>query len=210
MKLYTDYKAPNPRRLTYFLQYKGIKLDTEIISLAENQNLSDEYTAINATQTIPALKLDDGTVLSDTIAICLYLEHLYPEKPMFGPDEATKAQVVGWCHRIFCYGFDPVAEIFRNSKPFFVDRTFPIKTKIPQNPDLIERGKLRLTDFWIEMNEHLKGREFIVGEQFTQADIDAWLVPSFAKWVSITVPPEYDAFHDWHARITHIIESLNS
>ena len=208
MKLYTDYKAPNPRRLTYFLQYKGIELDTEIISLAEKKNLSAEYTAVNPTQTIPALVLDDGTVLTDTIAICLYLEHKFPEKPMFGPNEVSKAQVVGWCHRIFCYGFDPVAEIFRNSNPFFVDRTFPIKTKIAQNPDLIERGKLRLSDFLNEMNEHFKENQFIIGEHFTQADIDAWLVPSFAKWVSIKVSEELEAFHAWHARVTEIIESL--
>mgnify|MGYP001824834451 CR=1 FL=1 len=102
-----------------------------------------------------------------------------------------------------------MAEIFRNSNPFFAGRAMPIKTPITQNPDLVERGKLRLADFFQEMDNHLKGRNYLVAERLTQADIDAWLVPSFAKWVSITVPSKYDAFHAWHARVTHELESLD-
>ena len=210
MKLYTDYKAPNPRRLSYFLRYKGIELDTEIISLNDKANLSEDFTKVNPLQTLPTLQLDDGNILTDTVAICLYLELQYPDKPLFGDSKQSMAQVVGWCHRIFCYGLDAVAEIFRNSTPFFTDRAMPIKTPLAQNPDLIARGTLRLNDFFQEMNEHLTDREFIVGNGITQADIDAYLIPSFAKWVKITVPDELAAFHAWHHRVSDIIKSLES
>ena len=210
MKLYTDYKAPNPRRLSYFLRYKGIELETEIISLNDKANLSDDFTKVNPLQTLPTLQLDDGNILTDTVAICLYLELLYPDKPLFGDSKQSMAQVVGWCHRIFCYGLDAVAEIFRNSTPFFADRAMPIKPPLAQNPDLIARGTLRLNDFFQEMNDHLSGREFIVGDRITQADIDCYLIPSFAKWVKITVPEEIEAFHAWHNRMSDIIKSLES
>lgn len=210
MKLYTDYKPPNPRRLSYFLRYKGIELDTEIVSLNDKDNLSADFTSVNTLQTVPTLVLDDGTVLTDTIAICLYLEMQYPDKPLFGDSKQSTAEVVGWCHRIFCYGLDAVAEVFRNSTPFFANRAMPIKTPIAQNPDLIERGKLRLDDFFHEMNDHLTDREFIVGNGITQADIDAYLIPSFAKWVKITVPQELLAFKAWHDRMSEIINSLDS
>ncbi len=206
MKLYTDYKAPNPRRLNYFLKYKGIEIDTEIVSLNEKQNLSPEFSLINPLQTVPALELDDGSVLTDTIAICLFLELEHPDKPLFGPDNQSVAQVVGWCHRIFCYGLDSVAEIFRNTTPFFADRAMPIKTPLAQNPDLIERGKLRLNDFYQEMDEYLTDRSFIVSDRLTQADIDAWLVPSFAKWVNMPFPEELAAFNNWHKRVTTILK----
>jgi glutathione S-transferase len=201
MKLYTDYKAPNPRRLNYFLAIKDIELETEIVSLNDNENLSEEFAKINPMRTLPTLVFENGEVLTDTIAICAYLERLYPEKPLFGKDEESFAQVLGFCHRIYCYGLDAVAEIFRNSTPFFKDRAMPIRTPLAQNPDLIERGKLRLIDFYKELDNHLRERAYIVGDQLTQADIDAWLVPSFAKWVKVNIPEECEALLAWQKRI---------
>ena len=208
MKLYTDYKPPNPRRLNYFLAYKGIDIDTQIISLNDNENLTEEFEKINPLRTVPTLVVDEERTLTDTIAICLYLEKKYPEKPLFGTDDFQMAEVIGWCHRVYFYGFDPVAEILRNHSPFFKGRVYPLKTKIEQNPDLVERGKLRLHDFWIEMEAHLKDKDFIASCGFSQADIDAWLIPSFAKWVGLTIPEEFEAVHRWYSRVTELLPKL--
>jgi len=205
MKLYTDPGAPNPRRLDCFLRYKNIELETQEVNLRDGENFADWFEEINPARTVPTLVLDDGTALVDTISICVYLEKQFPDKPLFGNSVQEFAEILGWCHRLYVYGLDAVAEIFRNQGAFFKDRALPLKTVIKQNPDLLARGKLRLNDFWIELETHLAGREFIVGNQISQADIDAWLTCTFAKWVNETVPEENKATAEWRARVKSLV-----
>ena len=100
MKLYTYDGAPNGQRLNLFLQYKGITIDTTQVDLGSAEQLGDDYKAINPYCTIPALVLDDGTLLTEVIGIVTYLETLHPDRPLLGSGALEKAQVISWVHRI--------------------------------------------------------------------------------------------------------------
>ena len=84
MKLYDSKMAPNPRRVRIFLAEKGIEVPIEQVDMMAKQHLTPEYTAINPLQRMPALELDDGTVISESIAICRYFEALRPQPALFG------------------------------------------------------------------------------------------------------------------------------
>ena len=96
MKLYDSKVAPNPRRARIFLAEKGITVPTEQVDIMLMQQKTSEYTAINPLQRMPSLVLDDGTVITEFIAICRYFEMLHPEPPMFGVGAKDAAVVEMW------------------------------------------------------------------------------------------------------------------
>lgn len=188
MKLYTFDVAPNPRRLGMFLQYKGIALETEQIDLMKQEQFTESFKALNPDCSVPTLQLDDGSVLIDVVAICLYLDSLYPGKPLMGRNDLERAQIVGWVHRIFLNGFMPVAEMLRNQGDAFKGRALPGPTPCEQIPELVTRGQQRLQAFFNSMDSHLVGREYIATDALSQADIDIVAVCEFAGWVKQEVP----------------------
>ena len=205
MKLYTFPPAPNPMRVSLFLKYKGLDIDTQVVDLREKQQFDEAYLTINPNATVPALALDDKTLLTDSIAICAYLERKYPEKPLFGENDTDYALIIGWCHKIFVEGFHAVAEVLRNSSEFFVDRALPGLTPIKQLPELIERGQIRLNAFWQMLDQHLADRTFIVGDNISQADIDAYVVCQFAGWIKTSIPQECEHVLGWHHKLAEIL-----
>ncbi len=92
MKLYDGGRAPNPRRVRIFLKEKGIEVPIEPVDLGAMQHKSERYTAVNPLQRVPALELDDGTILTESIAICRYFEALHPEPALFGTDARSKSR----------------------------------------------------------------------------------------------------------------------
>jgi len=198
MHLYTFTKAPNPMRLDLFLKYKGIEIETTEVNISNGEQFSDEFKAINSASTLPSLVLKDGTVLTDTIAICVYLDKVYPDKTLFGSNACHYAEVIGWDHHLYVDGLMPIAEILRNQGEFFKDRAMPGRIKIPQLDALIDRGKMRLAAFWEDLNAHLMNRDYIVGDQLTLADIDAYVLCSFVGWIKQQVPEECTHILRWH------------
>jgi glutathione S-transferase len=201
MKLYTFEIAPNPRRLKLFLQYKGIDIETETINIRDGEQFTDAFKAINPSCTVPALQLDDGTILSDVIGACLYLESQYPEKPLFGTTPLEQAQIVAWDHSIFVEAFVAVAEMLRNSSEAFKGRALPGTVTIEQIPELIERGQIRLQDFFQRLEIHMAGRDYIVGDAISLADIDAFVVCDFAGWVKQSIPENCTQLQEWYQRV---------
>ena len=115
MKLYDGGRAPNPRRVRIFLAEKGISVPMEQVDLGALEQKSAAFTAINPVQRVPALVLDDGTVLTESVAICRYFEALHPEPPLFGRGALSAAQVEMWNRRIELHFLFPVSHVFRNS-----------------------------------------------------------------------------------------------
>jgi len=201
MKLFTYDAAPNPRRVNLFMACKGIRLPTQQVDLRKNEHLGAEYRAICPRCIVPALQLDDGTVLCDGIAICWYLERIHPDKPLLGVDPVRQAEVLSWDHYIFGDGIQAVAEALRNGHPAFKDRALTGPDPVPQIPQLEARGRQRLAAFWRHLEEHLRGRSFIVGDSMTLADIDAFVLAGFAGWIKERVPETLPQLREWHRRI---------
>src|SRR5256714_254494 len=115
MRLYDGGRAPNPRRTRIFLSEKGIQLPMEQIDLGSMQQMSAVYSNINPLKRVPALVLDDGTVITESIAICRYFEALQPEPPLFGRGALDSARIEMWNRRMELHLLFPVSHVFRNS-----------------------------------------------------------------------------------------------
>src|SRR6516164_10269607 len=105
MKLYDGGRAPNPRRTRIFLAEKGIELPLAQVDLGALEHMSAEYAAINPIRRVPALVLDDGAVLTESIAICRYFEALKPDPPLFGRGALEVARIEMWNRRSNCICF---------------------------------------------------------------------------------------------------------
>src|SRR5712691_11388280 len=195
MKLYDGGRAPNPRRTRIFLAEKGITLPVEQVDLGAMQQKSAAYTAINPIQRVPALVLDDGTVLTESIAICRYFEELQPDPPLFGRGALAIAQIEMWNRRLELHLLFPVSHVFRNSHPAMKEM------EVPQVPAWAEANKPRVAEFLAVFDRELKDRAFAAGNAFTVADITGLVAVDFMKPAKLAVPDELKNVKRWHAEL---------
>ena len=196
MKLYDGGRAPNPRRTRIFLAEKGIKLPTEQIDLGAMQHRSAAYTAVNPLQRVPALLLDDGTVITESIAICRYFEELHPDPPLFGRGALEIARVEMWQRRVEQHFLAPVSHVFRNSHPAMKEM------EVPQVPAWAEANKPRIQEFIRLLDAELKHRAFVAGDAFSIADITGLVAVDFMKPAKLAVPDEFTNLKRWHADVS--------
>jgi glutathione S-transferase len=193
MKLYDGGRAPNPRRTRIFLAEKGIKLPMQQIDLGALEQMSTSYAAINPLKRVPALVLDDGTVITESIAICRYFEALTPEPALFGRDALETARVEMWNRRLELHLLFPISHVFRNTHPAMK------AMEIPQVPAWAEANKPRILDFIGIVDRELEGRRFISGDDFSVADITGLISLDFMKPAKLAVPDELKHLKRWHA-----------
>jgi glutathione S-transferase len=195
MKLYDGGKAPNPRRVRVFLAEKRVTIPTEQIDLGALQQKTPAYAAINPLQRVPALVLDDGTVLTESVAICRYIDALHPEPPLFGQGPLAVAQVEMWNRRVEFHLLGPVSYVFRHLHPAMQ------AMEVPQVPAWGEANKPRIGAFLALLDGELKDRPYVAGERFTIADITAMIAVDFMKPAKLAVPDELVHLRRWHAEV---------
>ena len=156
------------------------------IDLVSQQQLGEEYRAINPSCTVPALQLTDGTVFTENLGIAAYLEDRYPEPALMGSSSSEKGAILNCNAMVEFQGLMPVAEALRNSTPRMQGRAITGPENYEQIPALAERGVKRVGHFFDRLNEQLKGRDFIASHQFSLADITAVVVVDFARIVKLT------------------------
>jgi glutathione S-transferase len=196
MKLYDSKAAPNPRRTRIFLAEKGIELPMKQVDIMAKQHYSPEYSAINPLQRMPALVLDDGTVISESIAICRYFEALQPEPPLFGIGAKDQAIVEMWQRRCELNLFFTVAHVFRHTHPAMKE------LEVPQVPAWAEANRPRVLDFLRILDAELGKHAFVAGERYTVADITALCSVDFMKPARIALPEELANLRRWHADVS--------
>jgi glutathione S-transferase len=196
MKLYDSKMAPNPRRLRIFLAEKGISLPTEQVDIMAMQHKTPEYAAINPLQRMPALVLDDGTVITESIAICRYFELQQPEPPLFGVGAKESALVEMWNRRAEINFFVNVAAVFRHLHPSMKD------LEVPQVPAYAEASRPRVGWFLEWIDRELATRAFIAGERFSVADITTLCAVDFMKPARIAMPEGLINVKRWHSDVS--------
>jgi glutathione S-transferase len=199
MKLYDGGRAPNPRRVRIFLAEKGIQLPTEQIEqidLGKLQQRSDAYTAINPMQRVPALLLDDGTVIAESIAICRYFEALQSDPPLFGRGAVESALVEMWNRRAELHLLFPVANVFQHLHP-------AMKVMIsPQVAEWGEANKPRVFEFLKFLDGELKGRPYLAGNGYSVADITALVAVDFMRVSKLSMPEDFANVRRWHQAVS--------
>jgi glutathione S-transferase len=196
MKLYDGGKAPNPRRTRIFLAEKGITVPTEQVDIMAQEHKTADFTAKNPLQRVPVLVLDDGTCISESIAICRYFEALRPEPPLFGQGALEAAMVEMWNRRAELNFLFIVAHAFRHLHPAMKG------LEVPQVAEWGEANKPRAVDFLRILDRELGDHEFVAGDRYTVADITTMVGYDFLKVAKIAVPEELIHVRRWHATVS--------
>jgi glutathione S-transferase len=194
---YDFQRAPSPRRARIVLAEKGIAHEMRSVDLGTGEQLSDAFRSINPACTVPALVLEDGTVLTDNAGIAAWAEAVQPEPPLLGTTPVEKAAVASWNSKIEGECFMAIAEVLRNTSKGMVDRALPGPNNYPQIPELAERGRARLIHFLDRFEEHMAGRDWVATASFSLADITAGVALDFAGWVKVDVNEGRPAITAW-------------
>ena len=196
MKLYEEGRAPNPRRVRIFLAEKGLSVPRVQIDLNKGEHKTPAFTALNPLQRTPALELDDGTVIAESIAICRYFEELHPDPPLFGVGVLGKALVEMWQRRIEFGLLGALAATFRHLHPAMA------QMEVPQVPEWGEANKPKAVAFLRILDAQLAENRFVCGEAFTVADITGLVAVDFMKPARIALPEDLTHVRRWHGEVS--------
>jgi glutathione S-transferase len=173
------------------------------VDLAAREQFSDAYAAINPRRVVPTLVLDDGTAIGEVPAILRYLEEVHPEPPLLGTTAKNKAQIAMWERRAELEGFAAVMEAVRNSVPALKNRAIAGPHDYQQIPELVERSKVRVRNFYVDFNARLADVSFVAGDEFSVADITAIVTVDFAtKAAGLPLADEHTGLKRWYDAIS--------
>ena len=202
MKFYDCKTAPSPRRVRIFIAEKGIDIETVQVDLGSGEQFADSFKAINPDCVVPALELDDGTCLSEVLAICTYLEAKYPEPALLGTTDEERAKILMWTCKIEQQGLWSVADAFRNAAKGLKDRAATGLVSYAQIPELAQRGRDRVEQFFHRIDGQLAEKEFIAGDAYSIADIAAMVVVDFSARIKLTVPEDAVNTLRWYKAVS--------
>lgn len=196
MQLFIAPRAPNPRRVQMFLAEKGVQLPLETVDLNAQEHKSAAFRTRSPLARVPVLALDDGRMLSETRAICTYIEGLHPEPNLMGRDATERAFIEMADRRVEWYVMLPIGNCIRHTHPGLA----PLEQ--PQFPDFgrSQGEKLRETAAWLDAE--LQRQPWVAGERFTIADITAFCAIEFAKLMRFSAGAEgFAALQAWRDRV---------
>ncbi len=196
MKLYNaPAPAPNPRRVRIFLAEKGASLPMQDINIMGGELKKPEHLARDPLGQVPTLELDDGTFLSETVAICRYLESLYPDPPLFGTTPLETARIDMMTRRVEFQMGTPTGMFWVHAHP--ITAAF-----IKQHKDFGESNRANFDRAAGWLDRELSTRSHVVGDAFTIADISLLTVVDFANWIGLNLPEGLTNLRAWHARVS--------
>ncbi|MEO0937712.1 MAG: glutathione S-transferase family protein [Pseudomonadota bacterium] len=191
MIFYDCATAPSPRRARMVIAEKGLQIETHQVDLRGGEQFGDAFRSINPRCTVPVLITEDGTTLTENIAIAAYLEDQHPNPPLFGTAASERALVLQWNAIAETQGGMAMAETLRNSSPALTGRALPGPLNLDQIPELVDRGRTRLAAFKDMMDAHLDGRDWIALDQFSYADLTTFVFLDYCRVIKMQV----DAAH---------------
>ena len=197
MKLYNaPMPAPNPRRVRIFLAEKGVTLPMVEVGIMTGDIKKPDHLARDPMGQLPTLELDDGSFMSETVAICRYLESVYPNPPLFGRTPLETARIDQWTRRIEFQAGTPAGMFWRHAHPFTA------RVVVPQYKEFGEsnRGHYEKALGWLD--RELSARPFLAGADYTIADICLLTLVDFGDWIGLNVPDDLGNLRAWHARVS--------
>jgi glutathione S-transferase len=191
MKLYLLKNGVNPRRVRIFMAEKRIALPTEEFDMDSQGHRKPAFLAKNSLGTLPVLELDDGTIITESVAICRYLEATWPEPPLMGLGAVGLAVTEMWNRRMEIELLQPTIDSFVHTHPFWVGRRTQIK-------EYGEARQKHLVERMAWLDGELENREFVAGEKFSIADITAQVALVTARGaLKLSVPEEHKNLTRW-------------
>jgi glutathione S-transferase len=194
MKLYTNPRGTNTKRVHMYLAEKGIEVERQIVDFTKLEHRQEPFLSINPLGALPVLELDDGTIITESLAICRYFEELYPAPPLFGRDPIEIAQVEMWNRRIELEVTRYVSFILKHTGEFF-------KGTLTQVPEYADACRIDIMKKYDWLNGEMAHRDFMAGDEFTVADITAFGGLAMRKQAGVDFTDEHKNLIAWHARI---------
>jgi len=195
--LYQDNRAPNPRRVRIFLaeksKEKSIEIEMSEVDIMSKAHMNADLVKLNPFTRVPFLVLDDGLVISETVAICRYLEHLHPDPCLFGKPGLEMAMIEMWNRRVELELFYTIAHAFRHSNPYMAE------LEVPQVPDWATANFARLDDVLGKFDSALASQEFIGGDHYSIADITALVSIDFMRIIKRRLDDRHPNLLAWHS-----------
>ncbi len=192
MKIYDYGIAPNPRRVRIFLHEKGIEAEYEQIDIRKREGRTEAFLEKNPLGGIPVLELDDGTCISESVAICRYFEALHPEPNLFGAAPGEIAEIDMWLRRIEMYLMSPAGLVWIHGNELTAHL-------LEQNPGTAEFGRARTYYFYDILNTALEGKEFLASDRYSI--VESVALPTL-DFITTLVGVPYNAEHTniktWH------------
>lgn len=198
MKLYYARMAPNPDRVKYFLQEKGVwdAVEKVEISIINQDHRQPDYRALSPMGHVPALELEDGSGLTESRAICTYFEGLYPEPNLMGVDALERARIEMWDRRVELSYLLHVAGWFRNSHPAMAE------LEKPQSAEWAGISEARARRAAAFFDKRLGETPYVAGDRFTIADITLHVGMGFGKIVKFRPWEEHANIAAWRERVS--------
>jgi glutathione S-transferase len=187
--------APNPRRVRIFLAEKGIELPETPVDMRKREHKSPEFRAKNSMGQVPTLELDDGTCISETVAICRYFEETTPEPPLFGTTPLEKAMIDMWVRRAEFTVMMPVGNFWRHAHPYTA-------ALLTQFKDFGESNKETYKGAQKWLDRELADKPFVAGDAYSIADICLLTTVDFAGWIGLPLEDEFANLKAWHGRVS--------
>src|SRR6202043_3901110 len=190
--MYDFTLAPSPRRVRIFLAEKEIEVELVQVDIMRNANRTPEFYKKNPLGSLPILELDDGSCLSESVALCLYFEEIQPDPPLFGGGAREKAIVEMWNGRIELEIFVPVGHVWSHLSKVSEGRGL----RISEFGEIQKRAAIERIA-WLDTE--LENREFIAGDKYSIADITTLCMIDFARTVDIRIQPEQANLGRWYS-----------
>lgn len=194
MILHEFAPAPNPRRVRIFLNEKGIDIATEQIDIMKGEHKKDDYKKMSPLSQVPTLELDDGTFITESIAICRYFEALHPEPNLLGKDPKEIAIVEMWQRRIELLLMMGIANTYRHGHPAMAALENQVK-------EWSEASRPRVIKMLHWLDKQMENKEYICLDRYTIADISALVCFDFAKWPQIDIPDDCKNLKSYYERL---------
>ena len=195
MILYDLPAGMHPRRVRILMAEKGISIDSREVDIVSKANLEPQFLGMNRLGKLPVLQLDDGSAISESLAICRYLDQRFPGPALFGATPEQSAHIDMWVLRMELELSRPVTDVFMHSSEFF-------KNRIKQVPAVADwaRDKVMPTFDWL--NDELSSREFIASDHYTMADIVAQCALVLGKAAQLRIGEQHAHLARWFANVT--------
>lgn len=196
MKIIEQRSAPNPRRVRIFLAEKGLTVPFEQIDMMKLEHRAASFAETNPMRQVPVLILDDGSAISESVAICRYFEETNPEPALFGHDAKSRA-LVEMANRRMEHGLlSRVAQVFRHTHPSMVT------LEQPQVAEWGEANRSRIGEMLALMDRTLAAHAFIAGDTYSIADITALVAIDFMRPIKYARPPELTNLARWYDAVS--------
>ena len=195
MKLINSF-GPNPRAVRMFMAEKGISLPSEEVDLLAGDNRKPPYTDKNPGGQMPALELDDGTIIAETVAIFEYLEEKNPSPALVGSTAEERAETRMWQRRIEMGITENLYNGFRYSAGLDL-----FKDRMRCLPEAADGLKAKAQDGLEWLDALMDGREYIAGDRFTMVDIILFCCTDFTAGVGQPIDPAQKNLIAWKERI---------